>query len=141
MHPSSSYEDFMEGLRPKAEMGADAPFFDEPAATGGDFVVDDGFFLRVCAHAVSNPDRDVLVLIDELNRCNVPSVLGDLLLTLEASRRATYRELSGTAPTAQDWDTSVLVRLPYSGRTFFVPENVYVVATTNTTDRSVAPLI
>jgi hypothetical protein len=41
---------------------------------------------------------------------------------------------------AKDWDTPVPVRLPYSGRLFFVPDNVYVVATTNTTDRSVAPL-
>jgi hypothetical protein len=81
-----------------------------------------------------------LVLIDELNRCNVPSVLGDLLLTIEASRRATFTGSHSSGATAVDWRTAVPVRLPYSGRTFFVPANIYVVATTNTTDRSVAPL-
>ena len=51
-----------------------------------------------------------------------------------------FRGSSGSAPTAAHWDTAVPVRLPYSRRVFFVPDNVYVVATTNSTDRSVAPL-
>ncbi len=46
----------------------------------------------------------------------------------------------GAAASARDWKPSVSVTLPYSRRLFFVPENVYVVATTNTTDRSIAPL-
>lgn len=141
MHPSTSYEDFMEGLRPQVDQtdGRDLYFDESPRGTG-QFLVDDGFFLRVCARAVQHPGSDVLVLIDELNRCNVSSVLGDLLLTVEASRRATYRGSKETAYTAADWDTAVPVRLPYSGRIFFVPDNVYIVATTNSTDRSVAPL-
>lgn len=141
MHPSTSYEDFIEGLRPQIDHDADRDLlFDEPTEGTGDFVVGDGFFLRVCAVAVRNPDRDVLVLIDELNRCNVSSVLGDLLLTIEASRRAAYRGGEGESASAASWDAAVQVRLPYSRRIFFVPDNVYVVATTNTTDRSVAPL-
>lgn len=142
MHPSSSYEDFMEGLRPKSTQpdGERPLMFDEKVQSGGQFVVDDGFFLSVCARAVTQPDKDVLVLIDELNRCNVSSVLGDLLLTLENSRRATFVGQVGEPATARDWETAAPVRMPYSGRTFFVPNNVYVVATTNTTDRSVAPL-
>ncbi len=140
MHPSSSYEDFLEGLRPRALRADAAALFDQPVESGGEFIVDDGFFLRACALAVRHPDRDLLVLIDELNRCNVPSVLGDLLLTIEASRRATFVGSDPSAASASDWRTAVPVRLPYSGRTFFVPDNVYVVATTNTTDRSVAPL-
>jgi len=142
MHPSTSYEDFMEGLRPSVE--ADSPdgllMFDQPVSSHGEFVVADGFFLRVCAEAASHPDQDVLVLIDELNRCNVSSVLGDLLLTLEGSRRARFKASDPTTASAAGWDAAVPVTLPYSGRTFFVPDNVYVVATTNTTDRSVAPL-
>ena len=141
MHPSTSYEDFMEGLRPQIDQHDHTDvLFDESIEGTGQFVVSDGFFLRVCAVAVRNPDKDVLVLIDELNRCNVSSVLGDLLLTIEASRRATHRGPNEQAATAADWDAAVPVRLPYSRRIFFVPDNVYVVATTNTTDRSVAPL-
>lgn len=140
LHPSSSYEDFIEGLRPgSSKLGAAPGLFDQAAASEGGFSIKDGFFLTVCAAAAAAPDRDVLVLFDELNRCNVPSVFGDLLLTLEASRRATYRPSGGPA-SAKDWQVATPAQLTYSGRTFFVPDNVYVVATTNTTDRSVAPL-
>ncbi|MGW5075802.1 McrB family protein [Rhodococcus sp. NPDC004095] len=141
MHPSSSYEDFVEGLRPTGPAPQTVRYFDEdpPASTG--FAVADGFFVDVCRRASANPDKDVLVLIDELNRCNIPSVFGDLLLTLEPSKRASYsgRTSDGDA-TASQWHAKTTARLPYSGRIFFVPDNVYVVATTNTTDRSVAPL-
>ncbi|WP_433213306.1 McrB family protein [Dactylosporangium sp. CS-047395] len=140
LHPSSSYEDFVEGLRPGSTATTEgAGLFDQPAAVDSGFSVRDGFFLKVCAAAAAAPENDVLVLLDELNRCNVPSVFGDLLLTLEASRRA--RCVKATGPTsAQDWRVDTPAQLTYSGRTFFVPDNVYVIATTNTTDRSVAPL-
>ncbi|REK78793.1 hypothetical protein DVG80_03745 [Rhodococcus erythropolis] len=102
--------------------------------------ISDGFFVDICQKAVASPDKDVLVLIDELNRCNILSVFGDLMLTLEASKRATYVRNSSETVRASIWDASTTAQLPYSGRTFFVPDNAYVVATTNTTYRSVAPL-
>lgn len=118
LHPNSSYDDFVEGLR----------YSDAAQA----FVRRDGFLLNVIADAKASPDADFLVLIDELNRANVPRVLGDLLLTMEASKRSRW---DGTA-----WIGGVEVTLPYSGVTFSVPSNVYLLATMNTTDRSVAPL-
>lgn len=139
MHPSTSYEDFVEGLRPAADEAARDRMFDEQALSSGTFTIQDGFFVAVCARAVREPENDFLVLLDELNRCNVSSVFGDLLLTLENGRRARYMGTDGGTG-AREWHASVPARLPYSGRTFFVPDNIYVVATTNTTDRSVAPL-
>jgi hypothetical protein len=137
MHPSTSYEDFIEGLRPTVRSpGEEIRRFDESAHGDGEFKVDDGFFLKACIAALHNPDNDVLVLLDELNRCNIPSVLGDLLLTLESSKRASQRSVAGRS----EWVAPISVALPYSGRSFFVPDNLYVVATTNTTDRSVAPI-
>ncbi|WP_183093203.1 McrB family protein [Nocardioides stalactiti] len=142
MHPSTSYEDFIEGMRPTLPEYIEGTtwYFDQSAAGSGEFKIDDGFFLRACQVAVRDPDRDVLVLLDELNRCNIPSVLGDLLLTLEASRRAEFVGDDPAAATAEHWSTQVEVTLPYSRRRFFVPDNLYVLATTNTTDRSVAPI-
>lgn len=144
LHPSTSYEDFIEGLRPKGAGEASTTegpkYFDQRAGGSGKFAVDDGFFLRICTLAAANPAQDLLVLLDELNRCNVSSVFGDLLLTLEGPRRAKFMGRSQEGASARDWRTAVRVSLPYSGRSFFVPDNVYVVATTNTTDRSVAPL-
>ena len=172
LHPATTYEDFVEGLRPSSgtvgephsanNPGPRAPgtarkvaYGDKPAktnqryfhieqpdihgSTGGtaSFRMQDGFFLRVCAEATNNPDSDYVVLLDEINRCNVPKVMGDLLTTIERSKRAKWVEADGGY-----WDLSKcqVVTLPGSKRLFFVPENVYVVATMNTTDRSVAPL-
>ncbi|HVM36128.1 MAG TPA: AAA family ATPase [Actinomycetota bacterium] len=117
-HPSTSYEDFVEGLRY------------EPSKSG--FDRKDGFITRVVEEAKKKPEADFLVLLDELNRANVPKVLGDLLLTLEASKRQHW---DGT-----DWTGGVTVTLPYSGRVFGVPNNIYVLGTMNTSDRSIAPL-
>jgi MoxR-like ATPase len=165
MHPSTSYEDFLEGLRPELEtsqtkenittppdilvenlklakkdtiltMGEHKWFFNPPTKTKGNFTVADGFFLNVCKEAVQNPSQDFLVLLDEINRCNIPSVFGDLLTAIERSKRATWDNDN------QCWnlDKAQTITLAISKRQFFVPENVYVVGTMNTTDRSVAPM-
>lgn len=142
MHPSTSYEDFIEGLRPTVrDDGSGQPvYFDESVSGEGKFRLDDGFFLRACALAARNPNGDLLVLLDELNRCNISSVLGDLLLSLEASKRGRFVGDDPDEASASDWEAPVGVTLPYSRRQFFVPSNLYVIATTNTTDRSVAPI-
>lgn len=111
-------------------------FTEPPKDVQGNFSVQDGFFLNVCKQAVQNPSKDYLVLLDEINRCNIPSVFGDLLTTIERSKRATWDNKR------QCWDRSKAepITLAISKRKFFVPENVYVVGTMNTTDRSVAPM-
>lgn len=118
LHPNTTYEEFVEGLR----------YEDESAS----FVRKDGFLRRIIKDAFDNPNSDYLVLIDELNRANVPKVFGDLLLTMESSKRAVW---NGT-----DWVGGMVVTLPYSGMLFSVPSNVYLLGTMNTSDRSIAPL-
>jgi len=121
MHPSTAYEDFVEGLRPDEQ---------------GSFGIDDGFFVRACKKAIGAYNRAVIVVLDELNRCNIPKVLGDLLTLIEESKRATWNYKTN------NWDHGIAqsVTLPYSKRPFFVPENVFIVGTMNTTDRSIAPM-
>lgn len=118
LHPNTTYEEFVEGLR-----------YDDVTSS---FVRRDGFLREVINQATDNPGSDYLVLIDELNRANVPKVFGDLLLTMEASKRATW---DGSA-----WSGGMEVTLPYSGELFSVPSNVYLLGTMNTSDRSIAPL-
>ncbi len=138
MHPALAYEDFVEGLRPggRTEAGEGDVVWDADSGHEADagFSVADGFIVRMCRIAAEHPDQDVLVLLDELNRCNVPKVLGDLLTTLEHSRRVAH------AGGAWDYESATGVTLAYSGRVLYVPSNLYVLATRNTTDQSVAPL-
>jgi hypothetical protein len=118
LHPNTTYEEFVEGLR-----------YDD---TKGSFVRKDGFLREVIKDALADPGSDYVVLIDELNRANVPKVFGELLLTMESSKRATW---NGTT-----WSGGMDVTLPYSGSLFSVPSNVYLLGTMNTSDRSIAPL-
>ena len=118
LHPSTTYEEFIDGLR-----------YDEDK---GQFVRKDGFLLNVIGDALDHPDRDYLVLIDEINRSNVPKVLGDVLLCMESSKRSKF---DGAM-----WTGGMEVTLPYSSRPFSIPDNVYILGTMNTSDRSIAPL-
>jgi hypothetical protein len=128
----------------KAEAGAtsikslhlDEYNLSEPDAEGVQFSVRNGFFLKCCKIAMMKPEEKFVILLDEINRCNVPKVLGDLLTTIEASKRLPW----DSENKAWDYTKAGIVSLPYSGRYFSVPENILVVGTMNTTDRSVAPI-
>ncbi len=111
-HPAYGYEDFLEGYRPA------------PASDGGamNFERRDGVFKRLCARASAEPARPFYLLIDEINRGDIPRIFGELLSALEWDKRGkTYT-------------------LPLSGQAFAVPANVFVVGTMNTADRSIALL-
>lgn len=109
-HPSYGYEDFMEGYRPISNEGVLS------------FQLRQGIFKRLCQDAALEPDKKFYLIIDEINRGDIPRIFGELLTVLEKDKRG----------------RSII--LPISGERFSVPENVYVVGTMNTADRSIALL-
>jgi 5-methylcytosine-specific restriction enzyme B len=112
-HPAYSYEDFIQGLRPRAREGG-----------GLDYPIVPGRFLEFCREARRRKGRCVLI-IDEINRANLSRVLGELMYLLE------YRDGSPTG------DAEVRIPLA-SGERFGIPTNVRIIGTMNTADRSIA---
>lgn len=109
-HPAYGYEDFLEGYRPKTVNGQVA------------FEMRDGVFKRLCKDAAKSPDFNFYLIIDEINRGDIPRIFGELLTTLEKDKRGKR------------------IILPVSQEVFSIPKNVFLMGTMNTADRSISLL-
>ena len=124
-HQSYAYEEFIEGLRPFLP--------DEDHNQQVWYDVKEGVFRRICARAEAawlaygEEAPKFLLIIDEINRANIAKVFGELITLIEDDKR--LGKINGLSLT-----------LPYSGKRFGVPPNLYILGTMNSADRSIALL-
>jgi len=109
-HQSYSYEDFIQGFRPNDD---------------GKFTLRNGLFYEFCQNAIQDSDHKYIFIIDEINRGNLSKIFGEMLMLIEADKRGQL----------------FAVPLTYgkgNSDTFHIPENLYLIGTMNTADRSLA---
>ena len=107
-HPAYTYEDFVRGIVASSHEGVIS------------YKVENKILAEFAKEALENPNGKYLLIIDEINRANLPSVLGELIYALE------YR------------GEFVQSMYEYEGtRDIKLPKNLYIIGTMNTADRSV----
>ncbi len=107
-HPAYSYEDFVRGIVATTTEGVVS------------YEVQNKILAEMAENAFNNPDDEFVLIIDEINRANLSSVLGELIYALE------YRGEAVESMYEYKDDRKIVL-----------PENLYIIGTMNTADRSV----
>ncbi|MBQ9221540.1 AAA family ATPase [Succinivibrio sp.] len=119
-HPSYDYTDFVEGLRPVKNDKSNEIKFERQ----------DGIFKEFCKKAKDNPNCKFVFIIDEINRGDLSKIFGEVFFSIDPD----YRGHAGRVLTQYQ---NLIPKDDVFHDGFFVPQNVYILATMNDIDRSI----
>lgn len=111
-HQSYGYEEFVQGLRPDASNSQIK------------FCIVDGVFKKIAKRAMNDHKENYVIIIDEINRGNISKIFGELITLIEEDKR--WGELN-----------QMSANLPLGGK-FAVPNNLYIIGTMNSADKSIS---
>lgn len=119
-HQSYAYEDFVQGYRPNGD---------------GGFELREGVFYDFCDRARNHPQDNYYFIIDEINRGNISKIFGELMMLIEPDKRG---DAYAVPLTYAKKDKEGKENKETHFIKFSVPENIYLIGTMNTADRSLA---
>lgn len=139
-HPSYDYTDFVEGMRPCNDSNGNISF-----------KYKEGIFRKFCEKALSNPGQNYVFIIDEINRGDVNKIFGELFFCIDPDKRydsdnnkeqcAVKTQYANLLTEGNKFDKKLQTKQTTDNYGhFFVPKNVYIIATMNDIDRSVESL-
>ena len=122
-HPAYTYEDFVRGIVVETDENQQI-----------NYVVRNKTLVEFAEQALENPSANFILIIDEINRANLPSVLGELIYALEYrydenDPLGTSVESMYSIDSEEDNETE--------GKIIKLPKNLFLIGTMNTADRSV----
>ena len=123
-HPSYSYEDFVRGIVAKS------------SGSGIEYVVENKILGDLIEKAYQNRSTKYVLIIDEINRANLSSVFGELIYALEYRYQFNDNEEDTKLHTVQSM-YGVINAEGEIDNSLCLPENLYIIGTMNTADRSV----
>ncbi len=114
-HPAYTYEDFVRGIVATTDDNGNI-----------NYKVKNKVLAEMAENAKNNPDNSFVLIIDEINRANLSSVLGELIYALEY-RGKVVEGMYGYKESKESKESRGIV----------LPKNLYIIGTMNTADRSV----